>query len=106
MDDYFFLSEEKLLGVLNINNMIPVADNLIQKVDLRPNRLDKQETVSYKNLCRKELDWIQKHQQQIESKANRLYLLVTQKKAPEKLISRCLDFIKLESVLEKWKNKS
>ena len=28
--------DNKLLGVLNLNNMIPVNENLIQKIDLRP----------------------------------------------------------------------
>ena len=98
--------DNKLLGVLNLNNMIPVNENLIQKIDLRPNRSDRKDTASYKNLCRKELDWIRKHQDQIISKANRLYLLIIQKKAPKKLADRCLDFKKLESVLEKWNNKN
>ena len=55
---------------------------------------------------RKELDWIRKHQDQIIAKANRLYLLITQKKALKKLADRCLNFKKLESVLEKWNNKN
>ena len=98
-------AENKLLGVLNLNNMIPVNERLIQKIDLRPNCSDREDTASYKNLCRKELDWIRKHQDQIIAKANRLYLMIIQGKAPKKLADRCLNFTKLESVLEKWNNR-
>ena len=41
--------EGKLLGVLNINNMIPVDSDLITKIDLRPNQSDGPKEVFYKN---------------------------------------------------------
>ena len=97
--------EGKLLGVLNINNMVPVDKDLITKIDLRPNQSDGQKEVFYKNLCRKELDWIQKHAAQITAKANRLYGIITSGKATKKLSDRCLDFEKLEAVLLKWRDK-
>ena len=97
--------DNRLIGVLNLNNMVPVSEKLINIIDLRPNHSDKKNTASYKNLCRKELDWIRKNQNQIISRANRLYLLITQGKAPKKLADRCLDFKKLESILEKRNNK-
>lgn len=97
--------EGKMLGVLNINNMVPVDKDLITKIDLRPNQSYGQKEVLYKNLCRKELDWIQKHAAQITAKANRLYGIITSGKATKKLSDRCLDFEKLEAVLLKWKDK-
>ena len=94
--------DNKLLGVLNLNNMVPVNEKLVQRIDLRPNQSDRKDTEAYKNLCRKELEWIRKHQDQIISKANRLYQMITQGKTPKKLADRCLDFKKLENVLDKW----
>ena len=50
----------KLIGVLNFNNMVPVNDSVIQKLNVKILRNDSPADRAYKNLCAKELDWIQK----------------------------------------------
>ena len=94
---------DKLIGVLNFNSMIPVNDVVINEIDLhiRPN--DSQRDKYYKGLLNDQLDWCNDNQALIETKANKLYFLVTQ--MPDKmknLTRRCCDFKKLEAVLEKW----
>ncbi len=98
-------SGDKLIGVLNFNNMIPVDSTVIKKMNVRINKNDSQENKAYKILCSKELDWIQKNQDAIIKKANKLYNMINSGKANSSLKSRCLDFKKLETVLSKWQSK-
>ena len=96
------IAEEKLIGVLNFNSMIPVDDCVIERLDLRIKNNDNPQVKSYKRMCIKQLDWCQKNQEAIVIKANKLYTLVTQ--TPDKmrnLTRRCCDFKKLEAVLER-----
>lgn len=96
---------EKLIGVLNFNNMIPVEDNLIRLLDVKSGKNDSEPEKAYKNLCAKELDWVQKNQDAIVKKANKLYQMIVSDIANHGLKKRCLDFKKLETVLEKRQNK-
>ncbi len=96
---------DKLIGVLNFNNMIPVNDSLIKLLNVKINKNDSDAEKAYKRLCTKELDWIQKNQDAIVKKANKLYRLVQDEAVSYGLKKRCLDFKKLESVLLK-RNKA
>ncbi|MGN0589492.1 MAG: type III toxin-antitoxin system ToxN/AbiQ family toxin [Ruminiclostridium sp.] len=96
-----------IIGVLNFNNMIPVADDVVTEIDIKINKGDSPKTAKYKELLTKQLDWCRKNELNILSHANRLYSLVT--KHPEKnrnLTRRCCDFKKLEAVLEKRQEKT
>lgn len=93
---------DKLLGVMNFNNMIPVDDSVITKMNVKIFKDDSPETRAYKTLCTKELDWVQKNQDAIIKKANKLYKMILSDKANAMLKRRCLDFKKLEDVLAKW----
>ena len=87
------------IAVLNLNNMIPVADFLVQKVDLSKKQ-------PKQNLMINELKWCRDNSQVIINRANKIYNKVTQ--TPQKdvhLVRRCCDFQKLEKVLEKWIEK-
>lgn len=87
----------KTIGILNLNNMIPVSDKFIQKVDLST------ATEFNRNLLINELRWCRDNLDIISNRANKLYNKVTL--TPEKdrnLTRRCCDFKKLELVLEKW----
>lgn len=94
----------RTIGILNINNMIPVSDKVISKLDLSSNsKLSK----SAKQLLFNELKWCRDNVSVISNRANKLYKKVTL--TPEKdrnLTRRCCDFKKLESVLEKWLSKN
>ncbi len=92
---------EKLMGVMNFNNMIPVDESVITKMDLRIKKNESSSEKAYKILCAKELDWIQKNQDAIVKKANKLYRMITTGEANNLLRNRCVDFKKLEEVLQK-----
>ena len=91
---------EKLISVLNFNNMIPVDDRFITKIDLRPSSKDNFAQANYKKLCIKEIEWCRKNQEAIVRKANKLYYLVQKPNCSIMLKKRCNDFKKLEKVLE------
>ncbi|MCR4591066.1 MAG: type III toxin-antitoxin system ToxN/AbiQ family toxin, partial [Lachnospiraceae bacterium] len=59
---------EKLIGVLNFNNMIPVDDGVIRLLDVKIKKNDMDAEKAYKILCAKELDWVQKNQDAIVKK--------------------------------------
>lgn len=89
-----------IIGILNLNNMIPVSDSVITKVDLSTKPYyDK----GYTNLLVNELNWCRENYSIIVNKAEKLYEQIT--KFPDKeigLTKRCCDLKKLEAVLEKW----
>lgn len=45
---------DKLIGVLNFNNMIPVEDSLIRILDVKPGIKDSDAERAYKTLCAKD----------------------------------------------------
>lgn len=95
-------SNNHLIGALNFNNMIPVSNDVIQKLDIRPSSSDTPKEKAYKELLNNQLDWCNDNIDNIIRKANKLYRLITQspEKSP-KLTQRCCDFKELEAVLEK-----
>jgi len=92
---------DKLIGVMNFNNMIPVDETLIRLLNVKPEKTDTGAEKAYKLLCAKELDWVQKNQDAVIRKANKLYRMITTDEANNSLRRRCLDFKKLEEVLAK-----
>lgn len=96
------LDGEKLIGVLNFNNMIPVEENCLIPLNLRITEKDDVTIKNYKKMATKQLDWCQKNQEAIIKKANKLYSLVQSEKANHLLKKRCCNFSKLEKVLETW----
>ena len=96
---------EKLISVLNFNNMIPVDNRFISKIDLKPSPKDTQAQANCKKLCIKEIEWCRKNQEAIVKKANKLYYLVQKPNCSSMLKKRCNDFKKLEKVLEKLLQK-
>ena len=96
----------KLIGVLNINNMIPVDETFIKKVDLVIHDKDKPEVRIHKQLMQKQLKWCRDHVDTIENRANKVYDMVVNH--PEKnrnLVKRSSHFDKLEIILDKLLTK-
>lgn len=87
------------IGILNINNMIPISEIYLQKVDLsEKSGIDN----TRRMLLVKQLRWCRDNYDLISRKANKLYSKVINN--PEKdrnLVRRCCDFKKLERVLER-----
>ena len=100
-----FLLKSTRISVLNFNNMIPVDDCFITKINLRPSETDTPAQTNYKKLCIKEIEWCRKNQEAIIKKANKLYFLVQKSNCSIMLKKRCNDFKKLEKVLKKQLQK-
>lgn len=103
--DFFrlFDNKGKLLGAMNLNNMIPVDDRLIKKIILLPFPTDSPQDIKYKDLLNDQLDWCNNNRKEIFKKASRLYDVVTRHyKGNERIVSRCCDFKKLEAALEQY----
>lgn len=98
-----FDKNNKLIGCLNFNNMIPVDDVVLLAVDMKISNEDNPKTKFYKALLNDQLDWCNDHYMDITNKAEKLYKIVTE--TPDKMKSltgRCCNFKKLELVLNKW----
>ena len=95
-----------LIGILNLNNMIPVNESVITPVDLTLLEADSSDVTKYKIFMNKQLSWCRKNVDMIQRRADRVYRLVTE--TPDKnrrLTLRSLPFIKLEGALEKYTQK-
>ncbi len=94
----------ELIGVLNFNQMIPIEDKQIKKMDIVIRKHDNQETRNRKELLSKELLWCNDHFPDICNTANVLY---------NKYISgeyfsakpQCLNFPKLETECVRYNSK-
>lgn len=93
----------KLIGVLNFNNMVPVADAVVDPVDLRPRQDERTEDRAYKELMRDQLEWCNANRDLIRRKAAKLYEIVVERpdSAP-RIVRRCCDFAVLERILDQW----
>ena len=98
--------DDKLLGVLNFNNMIPVCETCISPVDLKISEKDNPQAKKYKKMAAKQLNWCQRNQEDIVKRANKLYRMLISGKAGGLLKRRCCNFEKLELVLENWIKKN
>ena len=97
------------IGALNINNMIPVCDEVITKYDLSRKPNDEKSALQRKIICTKERDWCQipENTELIIKRANIVYDIVTSNKEKNRsLVRRCCDFQKLEAVLDKYLEKN
>lgn len=92
---------DKLIGVLNFNNMIPIHEQFIRPLNIKPSNSDNASNIHYKKMATKQLTYCQKNQDAIIHKANKLYEMITTGKANSFLKRRCCDFSKLEHVLKK-----
>jgi len=93
----------KLIGVLNINNMIPVTDAVITKIDLSIHKNDTPEVKRSKVLMQKQLAWCRNHVDVITNRAQKVYDLVVN--TPDKnknLTKRSSRFKALEMELIKY----
>ncbi|MCD3232686.1 type III toxin-antitoxin system ToxN/AbiQ family toxin (plasmid) [Clostridium botulinum] len=77
------------LGVVNLNNMIPVCDE-----NLLPFHINEQEE-SYKNLLFNQFKYLNKSKQEVKDKARKLYSIVNSGKH-KKISNRCCNFKLLE----------
>jgi len=87
-------NQEKLKAVINLNNIIPVHDSLIDLVDMNS---IKNTDMDYYNLLLEEMIIIRKKQNIICKNSRIIYNIVTKNRSgSENLIKRCYDFKLLE----------
>jgi len=89
-------------GAINFNNVIPVHEQSLRRVNNKMDQNDSKEDIQYKNLLSNQLDWCNANRDLIIRKAKKLYNMITREKAPEKLVRRCCDFKKLERGLREY----
>jgi len=86
-----------LISVLNINNMIPIPDNLVEIIDVNS------EPEKQKFMLQKEIRQIRKKREQIIKSANDVYKIKTQHSENNpNLSSRCADFRLLEQKMSEY----
>ena len=66
-------SDNKIIGALNLNNMIPVSKEVIRILDIRPDRRDSPKERAYKELLNNQLDWCNNNIESITKKATKLF---------------------------------
>ena len=96
--------QNRLLGVLNFNLIIPVKTNQLQPIDTIIHKRDRPNIRHYKKLCLQELAWCQAHYETISNKANVLYKKYTSGETFS-CRSRCLNFPSLENECKKYNAK-
>ena len=91
------------LGVINLNNMIPVKNCYIFKI--YPYKTTKQNDAKYNELLNNQLSWINKkeNKEKIIKKATNLRNSYINNELPENIKNRCVDFIKLEKYVSSKK---
>lgn len=88
---------QKLLAVIQLNNMIPVKLSCIKKLDMS------KQDIRYQFLLLKEINYIRTNSQRLLQKATKIYNLVTVKKA-EPFIHFSCNFTALEEASNNYKN--
>jgi protein AbiQ len=84
------------LGVINLNNMIPIPLKVLSKIDFHIQVSDSNSTKQYKTLLKTQYEWCKENRSKIIKKADILYNRVVKGRASQNLIRRCCNFKLLE----------
>ena len=96
--DMFYIEDkkEKLLAILNLNNMIPIAKNSIIKFNIKKDK--------DASLLQKEYDFCNKHKKELKERAKKLYSIV-KNHTNERIEKRCCNFLLLEEKCKEYEEK-
>ena len=100
--DFYKIKNGKL-GAINFNNMIPVTTNNYILLDIQHGSSDNE--LKYNELLREQLEWLNAHFNQVNSKAKKLYKLYLSNHLPKNIINRCCNFKLLEEKCQKYNQK-
>jgi len=92
----------ELIGVLNINNMIPVKEEYLIPFDIKIYPSDSERQRNYKLHCQEELNWCRVHEDEIAMLARELHSMVCNE-IPFKKRKICPDYRLLEKECSKDK---
>lgn len=92
------------LGAINLNNMIPVPEMCLKKVDISVKKEDIKETIQYKILMQNQLYWCNNHRETIIKKAEKLYNQYTDYTLKDEIKERCCNFAICEKMCDEYAN--
>lgn len=95
-------TSEEVIGVLNINNMIPVREEYLIPFDMKIYPSDNEKQRNYKLHCMEELKWCREHEDEIVMLARELHRMVCDG-LPFKKRKICPDYRLLEKECNKAK---
>ena len=93
------------LGVINLNNMVPINDSNVFKIDISNYPIHNQSDVKYVELLKDQLTWcnISVNKEKIVEKALKLYGVILSGKARPELVNRCCEFSLLVEKCKEYK---
>lgn len=89
-------------GVINLNNMIPIHNKSVNAISLDVLPTDSHSEIQYKALLSNQLTWCNANRNDIISKAQKLYGIITNGKGWDSLIKRCCNFKVDEKMLQEY----
>ena len=90
------------IAALNINNMIPIHESLISKIDISTDKSCPKSEIGIRTVMQKELKWCRANADLIKRRTQKVYDMVSEGNSKNKrLLSRCNNFKSLEQVLDK-----
>lgn len=99
----FFPIKNCLLGGVNINNMIPVVENVYKVVDMSISKQDNNNEIEYKTILIEQLEFLKSKEKKLRTKANILYNMKIQGKIDGDKNSVVCDFKLLEKMANLYK---
>lgn len=91
------------LGAINFNNMLPVTKNNIIKIDLNKKCKDKEE-LKYMNLLKEQIYWLNRNEDKLYGRAEKLYNKYINNKLDITIRNRCCNFKLLEDKCKEYNN--
>ena len=89
------------LGAINFNNMLPVTENNIIKLDLNKECLTESEE-KYSKLLKEQIFWLNRHNDKLYNKSKKLYEKYINNTLDAKIKKRCCNFKLLEQKCKEY----
>lgn len=91
------------LGAINFNNMLPVTEKNIIKIDLNKKCLTKSET-KYMNLLKEQIFWLNRNDNKLFERSKKLYDKYINNELNQNITKRCCNFKLLEEKCNEYNN--
>ena len=91
------------LGAINFNNMLPVTEQNIIKIDLNKECITKSEE-KYINLLKEQLFWLNRNDKKLFGRAKKLYDKYLEGSLEQNIAKRCCNFKLLEEKSKEYNN--
>lgn len=89
------------LGAINFNNMLPVTDKNIIKLDLNKKSLNNEENI-YNELLKEQLFWLNRNSEKIYNRSEKIYNKYINGTLNSNIVKRCCNFKLLEEACEDY----